>query len=641
MQELYIGGYFIELSESTRIGVTIQANTLSDLNNRQGSFTNEFKVPATANNQIALGHAGNLNSATDIPYRKTTVKYIQDGIEILNEGFAIIKSFSDYYSIVVYSGNVDFFDLVGEDLLNDLDLSDLDHDYTLSDVNATKTVDDGYIYALVDMRKKTSSLSFSASGLSPFMFVRTLIDRIAARVGYTVTGNLLNDNYYKNLILSTNFRRDEAWQKDKNSRSSLISDNNIHTIISSPTSSVYNLDFPDSGYIVGGGIYVVPEAIRASFSGAIPVQFGKTGFPFAWDPSDAAAIQIINITTNTILDQEIIFPATLPVGNVRNYTFTVNTAELNLSAGTQIQIRALFNYASTGVYDFAFLKGSIFQANVKNGFIPYLGGSVNVSSIQHEMKQKDFIKGILNVFCAVPQTNVVTKTISFDKLNDINNNLYKAINWSEKLDTKKSVELIYRDSNFAKKNYIRYSNDQDVIDEINLFSSRETDGYFVVDDDCLDGDKTIVQLPFSGGVSNLIPYKNDDFTIDRFTPRLLFLNRFYEKPPNGVVLENHDVNYASFGYAIYYGYEGLSFSEQLNHYSQMENYSAIKSIMNRYKKVIGYFDLSASEITSVNHLVPISLDIHYKGVQINGNFYLNKIENYKQGESTKCELIRL
>ena len=54
IEELYINGNYIELGEASKIGVTFQVNDIANLANRQGTFSNEFKVPKTKNNQIAL-----------------------------------------------------------------------------------------------------------------------------------------------------------------------------------------------------------------------------------------------------------------------------------------------------------------------------------------------------------------------------------------------------------------------------------------------------------------------------------------------------------------------------------------------------------------------------------------------------------
>lgn len=636
-KELYINGSLVELSDQSKIGLTLQANTLSNLQTRQGSFTNSFIVPRTPNNQTVLANSSNVNSSTTIPYKKNGVKYVEDGIEIVQDGFAIVQSFAKGYSVTVYSGNLDFFDLLGESLLSDLDLSDLDHVYDLTTVLASYSNTDGYIYSNIDFRKITSSLSPSNMGRSAFMFVKTLMNRIAASVGYTLQGDLLADDYYINMILTTDFKHDQAWQDDKNSSTSLLAPSPISTVISGSTTTVYNIGFPSSGYIAGG-LYTVPEQMHAGFSAVIPVQFGVTGSGSQF--ADVASMQIVNVTTATILDSDTINPNTdIGAGAERFYTFQVNASSASYSPGDQIQIRFEQTYSAIGLYKWSFLAGSFYKANVSTGFIPYLGGSVNVSAIQHNMKQKDFFKGILNMFCAVPQPNVATKVLKIERLNKIQSNIPNALNWSNKIDVKRGFSIAYHDSNYGQSNLLKYTNDEEVVAGIKASPISDTDGEILVNDEVLSKEQTIIQLPFSGTYESRIPYKNDDYSIDAFTPRVLLLGRFFFNPSTGITTYYPGQDGSGFfNTAIY---ETLTFNDVPGHNSFADNYSTIKNILVNFKKISTYFHLTAVDIANIDFLTPIYLDVHTADIQVNGFFYLNIVENYKGGESTKCELIRL
>lgn len=638
-KELYINGSFIELSDQSKIGLTIQANTLSDLQTRQGNFSSEFIVPFTPANQQALELSNNINSDTTIPYKLNGVKYLEDGIEIIFDGFAIIKSASAGYSVSIYSGNLDFFSAVGDALLTDLDLSDLDHTYTLANVLASYPNTGGYIYSQIDFRKIETTLSPSNMGRSAFMFVHTLIERISDAIGYALAGDLLLDDYYINMILTTNFRHSEAWQESTNSSTSLTAPNTISTIIGAPITSVYNIGFPTSGHITGG-IYVAPEALSASFSASIPIQFGLTGSGSQF--ADSASIQIVNITTATILDADTINPNTdIGGGAERFYTFQVNASSASYSPGDQIQIRFEQVYSAIGLYRWTYLVGSIYGSNVSVGFIPYLGGDVNVSEIQHDMKQTEFVKGILNMFCAVPQVNVATKTLTINKLNDIQANIPNALDWSRKVDVKRGMNISYRDTAYSQNNLVKYSNDPEVVAEVAEWVYYTTDGVIVSPDETLDKEKTIVQLPFSGTIStNRIPYKNNDFSIDVFTPRVLRLGRFYFNIGTGTT--SYYPTQEGSHFQPNGGYETLSmYDGGASRWSFIRNYSTIEGILENYKGVSLFVNLNSVDILNIDFLIPIYLDIHTADIQVNGYFYLNKVENYKGGESTKCELIRL
>jgi hypothetical protein len=636
VKELYINDVFIELSDQSRIGLTVQAYTLTNLENKQGSFTNEFFVPRTPSNQTVLESSSNINSDTNIPYQINGVKYIEDGLQVITDGFAVIQSFSKGYQVSVYSGNTDPFALMQSKTLQDLDLSDLDHNFDLATVLATFSNTSGVIYPYVDTRKIGSSLTPANMGRIPFMFIHTLFTRIFAAIGYSLAGDLLVDDYFVNEILSTNFNQNQAWQDSQNSKTTLVADSNITTIVSSPTTTVYGIGFPSSGNIVGG-IYTVTESMTAGFTAVIPMRFGLAGSGSQF--ADIASVDITNITTSTILDADTINPnLDIGVGDERFYTFQVSVGGQVLNIGDQIQIRFAQTYSAIGLYKWAYLAGSEFYASVSPGFIPYLGAAITMSDIQHDMKQKDFVKAVLNQYCAIPQTNTATKVVTLTKLNDITKNIPNAKDWSNKIDVKKGFSVSYRDTSFGRKNLFKYTNDSDVVAKIAENYTYSTDGFLEVDDLSLTEETTVVTLPFSGTYDNVIPYKNNDFSMDKFTPRCMLLTRFYKS--GGVTTYYPTSTNARFAFAFNATLSFYKFASPIAE-SLLDNYEVVQNILDKYKKVSTFFNLNAVDITDADFIIPIYLDVHKDDIQVNGYFYLNKIESYKGGEATKVELIRL
>lgn len=620
---LYINGGYVELLDRSKIGLTRQVNVLDNLENRQGDLTNEFLAPKTLNNQLLLENSSNVNSLTDIPYKKNGAKIIQDGVETVPEGFAIIQSFSNVYKITVYSGNLDLFELISDRKLNELDLSDLNHNFDFSTVVGSETNTSGYIYPGVSFRKYTSNLNSSNEGRVPFTFVSTLCERIASEQGYSLSGTFTSDFYYLNTILSTVFKHDESWQLDKSVSSiypSTVPNTDIYSS-TSPTTVVYSLGFPNQGHLFGQ-IYTVPEDGSYSFNIIMTVDFAAAFFT-------NFAIEVVNIGTATIVASDYVDPSTFTTGTIRTYTYNVDTGYIALSAGDQIQFRASADTPGIGIYNWSYISGSQIKIVAKNAYRPYSGSAVDMSYIQPDIKQKDFFKAIMNMFCLIPQTNVVTKTIYLNKLNEIKNNIDQAINWSSKMDTKKAFTIEYRNNSFAQKNWLRYSNDDDVIEKIKEFAPYETDNYFEINDEVLDKEQDVVTLPFSGTIRR-IPYKNDDYSIDPFTPRILVL-AYRHIVPTSIVAIMSDISYQ----------KGISFYKNGTNDALIDNYQVIEEIFDKYKKITGYFNLSAVDISELNFLIPIYLDVHTNDIQVNGHFYLNKVENFKGGELTKCELIRL
>lgn len=622
--ELYINEHHIELSDQSNIGLTFQANTLSNLESRQGVFSNEFKVPKTRLNQIALENAFNINSSTLLPYRKNGAKVVQEGIEVVPEGVSIITAFDLFYKIAVVSGNVDFFDGIKGRKLSDLDLSDLDHTYSFANVVASFTNTDGYIYAGVGFRKYTSNLTASNEGRCAFTFIHTLMERIASSIGYSIDGSFVDDFYYKNTILSTVFKHDDAWQLDKSVSSTYLSDVSQTDIYGGggPLDVIYPFAFPDDGHFVSQ-LYTVPETGTYKFDCTFPIEFSSAFFTFF-------AVQIVNVTTATVMATEDIDPSTFTTGPVRGHTFSISTGFTSFSAGDQVQVRAAATLPGIGIYHWKYIAGAQFTATALNAFIPYNSGDVNMSYVQPDITQTDLYLAVMKMFCIIPQTNAFTKKIHLNKLNRIKDNLINALNWSDKIDVNRGVSVQYKDPSFAQKNWLRYSNDDDVKQGIVDFSLYETDSFFTIDDATLNEKADVVTLPFSGTIRQRIPYKNDDYTIDSFTPRVLVLAAREIDPTSTVALFT-DVSYE----------RGISFNKYSDNDALIDNYTLINEIYTRYKKITAFFNLNAIDIQNLDFTIPIYLDVHEPDIEINGHFYLNKVENYMGGKLTKCELIRL
>jgi hypothetical protein len=215
-----------------------------------------------------------------------------------------------------------------------------------------------------------------------------------------------------------------------------------------------------------------------------------------------------------------------------------------------------------------------------------------------------------------------------------------AIDWSSKIDVKRGVTLSYRDTSYGQRNLLKYTNDAEVVERIKAYPNYDTDGEILIDDEVLQEEKTLVQVPFSGTIDKRVPYKNDDFSIDKFTPRVLLLGRFFYDPGTGTTsYYPTQSNSAFFNTAVY---ETLSFYEAgPTHESFSRNYSAIEGIMERYKGVEAYFNLNTVDVLELDFLIPIFLDVHTPDIQLNGFFYLEKVNNFKSGEVTKCKLTRL
>lgn len=121
------------------------------------------------------------------------------------------------YEVVIYADNDNFFTLLGESFLTDLDFSELDHDWTASNVRSSWTASwtNGYYYPLIDYGKNwilgdingwTSSYTtyVKTEDMLPSTNVKYILDKIFANTNYTYQSNFLDGDIFKSLYIPFN-----------------------------------------------------------------------------------------------------------------------------------------------------------------------------------------------------------------------------------------------------------------------------------------------------------------------------------------------------------------------------------------------------------------------------------------------------
>lgn len=79
MIEVIVNNVSLDLSDRTRIGLSILSSDITQLNTRVGDFTNTFTIPATKKNVQALEQVQLMTSSTTLPYRVVRATFKQDG----------------------------------------------------------------------------------------------------------------------------------------------------------------------------------------------------------------------------------------------------------------------------------------------------------------------------------------------------------------------------------------------------------------------------------------------------------------------------------------------------------------------------------------------------------------------------------
>jgi hypothetical protein len=232
--QLYIEGQRIELFNDETINVTSSIQNVQDLSKTYTDFSQGFTVPASSHNNAIFEHwyQSDVNATSDPNLRKDG--YIEIDLttfkkgKIQLDGAVVTNGKPSAYKITFYGEGVTLKDLFGEDLLSDLDYTEISHDFTSAEVIAR--IESGIYqvkYPLITSNRiweyqstpvnlpfpnwlvntltqndiHTNSGAINKDELFPAVNVLTIIKLIATKYGIILNGAFLSDERFTKLFL--------------------------------------------------------------------------------------------------------------------------------------------------------------------------------------------------------------------------------------------------------------------------------------------------------------------------------------------------------------------------------------------------------------------------------------------------------
>jgi hypothetical protein len=541
MRELFINYQAIDLYPNENIALTKQRNTLNELKNRQADYSNQFKIPATPNNIRVCGMLHVVGSDSINPYTKLPGStYIENGSELISNGVAIIEEFNGAINVTLYSGIYDFFNTIGDDSLRDLDLSDSNHVFNLT--NATANTSDKYSYPLIqwgatDKNNDIVDIRFQM----PVLKAPYLIDKIFETAQYQKSGDVFGLQSYQNLVIPV--VEDEIINEDDILESysviAHIEDTNVYNSNTTPQSIVF--DYFGSGDAVdstagwySGGKYIAQNKV------SVNVNFSA----FVFIPSvtitknilgQVLTIPDISITEFQLLLNGVVIDTTGQSirGGFGLGLVELSSQNLNMNAGDILEVRVVFHntflftflefppFPVTApnkqmvIYHFSVTDYSFFSVEATNTI--ELNQTIDFNNLVPDIKQKDLIKDLMIAYCLVPQFDPLTRTIEFiqfDKIGEKANLSYIEDNglcadWSDKLDLKIAPKIRYRFDSYAQINYLKWLQDDDR-GEVGI-------GNILIDDTTLPDKTDLFTTTFAASIQELNFKGNTGVNIKRYT----------------------------------------------------------------------------------------------------------------------------
>lgn len=655
MLQLYINGLLCDLKGDENISIDYAMFSIEDISKRKGSRSFNFELPKTLNNSRIFKVSEQVNNSTTLPYTKLTARLLDNGID-LGIKFAELTAVKKGYSINLYGDNAGFFDLIKNALLTDLDMSDLNHVWNLTNIFASRLNNTGYIYPIINYGIDENVMgnlfrTFEANRSYPAVYLDTILSRICSQNGYTLVNSMLDDSDYVanpiilpttglvfankyNATFALNTFSSSVATPNKFGAVSIINVDSIVSYTGNWYSLPYNSQYNYGAIVSTGKGFAIQDVFTCNFrieievnntSGInLPLRLEMTGTPtahhsggtqisFNWC-SPGTHTYIIEGTLNDDINQWLGFTTKMiyPIGDSR----------LIVGSGTL----------------------EILEADAFDTI--YLNSLVDVAAFLPKMKQSDLLRNYCQMFCLLPVIDEDNKTVTLTNFNQIEENINNAVDWSDKLDLTEQPEVKFLVDEYAQNNNFKWLKDEDEQ------QPNGTNWILGIPNENLQLEKDIIELQFASSYSDLklldIPvprigiFEVNEYKKER-KPRMLIL---YRKAPNDFT-DTSDFIY-QFGIFTPSTISGssaeiplcrfietefdynLGFGNTLNVYQR-----AIKNIVDNYKSVTCSLRLNASDINQLDFMNPVYIKY------FNSYFYISKISGYNGTKSTQVELIKL
>lgn len=291
--ELWINNTLVDTKDDFPLSLNSSISDISQPETRQTTYSKTISIPASKSNRelfdyiFELSHwidsSGNTNYSPDFdPNLKASAYAYADNTEVFKGIVQLlqisVRENNDIEFEIVLTGKLtDFFKNIVDLELSDLDFSDLDHDYTTSNIEASWSNTSGYTYPLIDYGYNLTLDDFKLNSLFPAIFVKDYWDRIWEGAGCVYQSDFLNDDFFASLIIpftGANFKMSSDEITDRKFRASRVTSDQQMTVGTTITDTtiLFNDDstapnFDNSAqYNTANGIFTVGTGLQGHFN---------------------------------------------------------------------------------------------------------------------------------------------------------------------------------------------------------------------------------------------------------------------------------------------------------------------------------------------------------------------------------------
>jgi hypothetical protein len=644
--KIKINGTELNAIVDTDIALTKSVNKLQDLASRSGEFSTEIEAGLSSNNRILTKHSQSTDSLTSFPYSANKCEIEANGFNVLS-GFARLIETNENYKIRAYGQLANLVDLIGDSKLKDLNLdytsgSTINHIWNYANViaNRNNTYTSGFIYPNINYGKWTLNTAHAHwNDLYPSVFCKYLFLRIFNSLGYSVSGEFLNNELFENEILPmVKIPQTPQFALDGLSTESTINQNIVPP--AGFPGTVFSKSLLFNRFILNGNNQLRNSDSTTFFT---PSYYGKNRITFNINVSNVCTLNI-RLVANSIGYSELKAYNLTTGANTITIDIDRTQSDLYILAGLQFNSSIIGSITITGTLQTQAIQSVLVEGN-----------TVFVNECLPDVSQKDFLTTIINQYNLMIKVDSDLRTIDFSYFNSIAANTANKLDWSNKLDLSDKPTIAYEIDGYSQNNLMNYETD-DNDNELRKSVNYGNGSLFCnnlnlenVNEIFKSKFAPIVRIPCLRSPSTTQAYiqmwisedREASFRTQSVKPRIAYINRgetFTIHGTSGEIGGGNGSTNNGPSAGVYF--QNLEFAGSLI----PTYYEIISKMLTDTYFITASFNLDLADYNKVDFTQPIWLDVVVKGYgNIKGLFYLNEIKQFKvnRRESTEVELIRI
>jgi hypothetical protein len=435
-----------------------------------GSFSRQFRIPATNNNCKAIGYLNDVNFNGDIDYLQTKLP-AEIRVQTLPIAAGYIRVMSVItqaakladFEVTFYAESPDLFTKVAGKKLKDIQaLQSLNVPLDYNEVVGASGYP--YLYSLSDYGQKwdqtgtvgsrsiyTTSIFGAprAGDLTPSLNWQWIFQQIMSEAGFTYTGTILDNALFKYYAPWLNAKNIKYVDSVQSYAFKIYNNAPISMAVNTQYSWASTAETFDNGSTVVGNTFTAPitgvYTFRYWYTFTSPSQPTGINFRFFFQ----------NVTTGALVQ----INETVIVAGTNNWDSTNQAPPFFLSAGDQF--RVVYIAVSAGVV----LKDGV-SYTTGTGLelidIDFMDGAIiDWAGNAPDVTQSDFLRDVLNMHCCV----IVPDRVEPNKLiiSPISDYVETGVDrdWSKKLDVSKDIVLTNTSDYQNKRLTFTYSEGED------------------------------------------------------------------------------------------------------------------------------------------------------------------------------------